>query len=109
MNTKNTSTGFSNFQLQLGRQPRMMPPLVNTDTPSATGTDEERARSLLSQLECDVMDAQDHLFAAKAAQATQVNKTRAPTHVFQAGDRVLLATKHCRREYIQKGDKRVAK
>jgi hypothetical protein len=116
MNTVNASTGFSPFQLHLGRSPRMLPPLVTTETATTLGaeeerlgTEEERATSLLSQLKYDVMEAQDNLLAAKATQATQVNKNRAPALTFQTGDKVLLAMKHRRREYMQKGDKRVAK
>jgi hypothetical protein len=47
------------------------------------------------------MEAQDNLLAAKAAQATSVNKhcsTFPPLHI---GNRVMLATKHRRGEYIQ--------
>jgi hypothetical protein len=109
MNTVNTSTGYSPFQLHLGRQPRMLPPLMEDTTPSVVGSEEERASRLLSQLKHDLLEAQDNLIAAKAAQATQTNKHRAKTIVFKIGDRVLLATKHRRREYMQKGDNRVAK
>lgn len=108
MNTINGSTGFSPFQLHLGRSPRMLPSLLPT-TPVLQEPEHQRAHALLSQLTHDVMEAQDNLLLAKAAQATSVNKTRAPTIALQTGDRVMLATKHRRREYIQKGDKRVAK
>ncbi|KAG2737969.1 hypothetical protein P692DRAFT_201670893, partial [Suillus brevipes Sb2] len=108
MNTVNASTGFSPFQLHIGRSPRMLPPLVpSTGLPEET--EDVRARALLSQLSNDVLEAQDNLLAAKAAQATNVNKHRAPSLTLQVGDRVMLATKHRRREYMQKGDKRVAK
>ncbi|KAG1804743.1 uncharacterized protein HD556DRAFT_1215035, partial [Suillus plorans] len=107
MNTISASTGFSPFQLHLGRSPRMLPLLLPALTTS--DTEEGRARLLLSQLRHDVMEAQDNLLAAKAAQAANVNKGRAPALVLQTGDRVMLATKHRRREYMQKGDKRVAK
>ncbi|KAG2346922.1 hypothetical protein BDR05DRAFT_851875, partial [Suillus weaverae] len=74
MSTVNASTGFSSFQLHLGRQPRMLPPLVDNAVPCANESEEERATKLLSQLEHDLLEAQDNLLAAKAAQATQVNK-----------------------------------
>lgn len=72
-------------------------------------TEDIRARGLISRLEDDVMEAQDNLLAAKASQAAQVNKHRAPELVLKAGDKVLLSTKHRRRDYMMKGDKRVAK
>jgi hypothetical protein len=109
MNTVNASTGVSPFQLHIGRQPRMIPPLVDVPAPHVVKSEEEHARTLLSQLKHDVFEAQDNLLAAKASQATQTNKNRARTITFKAGDRVLLATKHRRREYMQKGDNRVAK
>jgi hypothetical protein len=108
MNTVNASTGMSPFQLHIGRSPRTLPPLV-----PRTGVVEEheatRARALISQLEHDVMEAQDNLLAAKTAQASSTNAHRAAPIVFKAGDRVMLATKNRRRDYMQKGDKRVAK
>lgn len=110
MNSVNSSTGFSPFQLHLGRSPRVLPPITEEkESQVTTVPEEQRAVTLLSQLKHDLMEAQDNLLAAKASQATHVNKSRAPTITFKIGDRVLLATKHRRREYIQKGDKRVAK
>lgn len=109
MNTRNDSTGFLPFQLHLGHSPKILPSLVEDNVPRTTESEEARARSLISKLEGDVMEVQDNLLAAKAAQATQVNKGWVPHLEFQTGDRVLLATKHRRREYMQKGDKRVAK
>ncbi|KAG2741810.1 hypothetical protein P692DRAFT_201657763, partial [Suillus brevipes Sb2] len=107
MNTLNASTGTSPFQLHIGRSPRIIPPLergiVDDDSES------QRARVLLTQLQYDVMEAQDSLLAAKAAQATQVNKHRTPELTLNVGDKVMLSTKHRRRDYMQKGDKRVAK
>ncbi|KAG2341964.1 hypothetical protein BDR05DRAFT_887105 [Suillus weaverae] len=96
MSTVNASTGFSPFQLHLGHQPRMLPPLVDNAAPCAYESEEESTTKLLSQLEHDLLEVQDNLLAAKAAQATQVNKCRAPTIIFNTGDRVLLATKHRR-------------
>ncbi|KAG2076371.1 hypothetical protein BDR04DRAFT_1003978 [Suillus decipiens] len=94
MNRVNVSTGFSPFQLHLGRSPHMLPPLTTIETPTTLGAEEECATSLLSQLKYDIMEAQDNLLAAKAAQATQVNKNCTPAITFQTGDRVLLTTKH---------------
>ena len=99
---------MSPFQLHTGRSPRILPPLVPR-TGAAEEHEASRARTLLSQLEHDVMEAQDNLLAAKAAQASSTNAHRANPIVFKAGDRVMLATKNRRRDYMQKGDNRVAK
>ena len=56
-----------------------------------------------------VDEAQDNLLLAKTAQVTASDRTRAPEHQYAAGDLVMLSTFHRRREFMQKGDKRVAK
>lgn len=109
MSSVNASTGFAPFQLHLGRMPRTIPPMSTTSEGEDDVTEDIRARGLISRLEDDVMEAQDNLLAAKASQAAQVNKHRAPELVLKAGDKVLLSTKHRRRDYMMKGDKRVAK
>jgi hypothetical protein len=57
----------------------------------------------------DLLEARDSLTAAKISQAHHANKERAPDREFEVGDRVLLATAHRRRDYMQKKDGRVAK
>jgi hypothetical protein len=107
MNTCNASTGFSPFQLHLGRSPRLIPPL-SPDTNTLIDTDPD-AHALIDRLEADVLEARDALLAAKVTQATAANQHRADEPKFSVGDRVLLATKNRRREYLQKGKRRVAK
>ncbi|KAG2737910.1 hypothetical protein P692DRAFT_201667950, partial [Suillus brevipes Sb2] len=107
MNSINASTNTSPFQLHLGRTPRTIPPLERA--PSNDAPEDERARALITQLAHDVMEAQDNLLAAKASQATQVNKHRTPEMSLNVGDKVMLSTKNRRRDYMQKGSKRVAK
>ncbi|KAG1785105.1 uncharacterized protein HD556DRAFT_1215873, partial [Suillus plorans] len=108
MNTVNASSGYSPFQLHLGRVPRMLPPLIDC-SPTKEEPEDVHALSLLKRLEMDVMNAQDNLLAAKAAQATSVNKSHSPELSLKISDKVLLATKHRRREYIQKNDKHITK
>jgi hypothetical protein len=108
MNALNTSTGYTPFQLRTGWSPHTLPPLVTTEGPPV-GTDEERAHAVISRLENDVWEAQDNLLAAKASQASSANKHRSHEKTFQVDDLVLLATKNCRRDYMQKGDGHVAK
>ena len=62
MNTVNSSTGFSPFQLKTGRFPRLIPPLIPTTIPSTTAAEVD-ARLIISQLELNVKEAQDNLLA----------------------------------------------
>ncbi|KAH7918563.1 hypothetical protein BV22DRAFT_981799, partial [Leucogyrophana mollusca] len=109
MNTVNASTGFSPFQLHLGRSPRLIPPLLPSVPSSPPCVESDAARALISRLQIDVMDAHDSLLAAKTSQAFQANKKRCEDPPILVGDMVMLATKHRRRAYMQNGDGRVAK
>jgi hypothetical protein len=106
MNSVNASTGFSNFQLHLGRAPRLIPPLVPTALP-----DELRsaAESVITQIQIDVMEAQDNLLQAKVFQQHYANANRGVEFVYQVDDLVMLSTFNRRREYRKKGEKRAAK
>ena len=111
MNTVNKSTGFSPFQLRLGRSPRIIPPLVNP--PSKNPVDNIApalaARTVIERLQHDVWEAQDNMFKAKISQAEQANKHRLLTFPFHVGQRVRLSTLHRRRDYKSKDEKRVVK
>jgi hypothetical protein len=108
MNTVNASTGFSGFQLRMGRSPRVIPPLIVA--PPRDAPDEEKlAAEIIQRLQDDVIEAQENLLTAKICQAEQANKTRRPEHDIKVGDRVKLSTAHRRAEYLKKGEKRVAK
>jgi len=111
MNTVNVSTGFSPFQLRMGRSPRIIPPLA-TSTPLSDIPDDihsSNAVDLINALTLDTMQAQDNLLAAKVAQAEFANRRRTNEVVFTEGERVLLSTKHRRREYMQSHSDRVTK
>ena len=69
MNSVNLSTGFSPFQLHIGRAPRMIPMLSEL----CEGTDNTNAHSFLSRLELDILEAQDNLATAKILQAVTAN------------------------------------
>ena len=109
MNSMNTSTGFSPFQLHMGRSPRLIPPLTNPTTDSEIPAPEQRARNLIHQLQSDVATAQDNLTAAKINQTIATNARRGAEIIYKPGDQVLLSTMHRRRDYMRKGEKRVAK
>ncbi|EDR02067.1 reverse transcriptase-RNase H-integrase [Laccaria bicolor S238N-H82] len=107
MNTVNKSTGFSPFQLRMGRSPRIIPPLVPAKS-NATVTDIDTWH-VIRKLETDVLEAQDNLLKAKISQSTQSNKHRTLKFPFEIGSRVRLSTLHRRNNYKAKGEKRVAK
>ena len=112
MNTVNASTGFSPFQLRYGRSPRIIPPVFKSmvdDVAADLGTGSIDATALLSRIDTDVMEAQDNLLLAKTTQAHHANTHRGDELPYHVGDKVLLSTFHWRRDYMQRGDNRVAK
>lgn len=106
MNTVNASTGFSPFQLRHGRSPLLVPPVIARNL---TAPEDVDAAALIQRIEADVMEAQDNLLLAKSSQVTAADRDRSPEKEYAVGDKVMLSTFHRRREYMQKGDKRVAK
>ncbi len=106
MNTVNRSTGFTPFQLHLGRSPRLLPPLITTSTALA---EEFSTESFIQCLQDDVAEARDNLLVAKVSQAFQANKHRGEEPSFKIGDFMMLNTANRRREYREKADGRTAK
>ena len=113
MNTVNTSTGFSGFQLMTGQSPRVIPPLLTIPSPpdrdSEVNNSVTNAHVVLQRLEDDIQAAKDNLLLAKVSQAAQKNKGHSAEKPYAIGDRVMLSTFHRRRDYVQKGQNRVAK
>ncbi|KAI0317039.1 hypothetical protein OF83DRAFT_1040018, partial [Amylostereum chailletii] len=95
MSTVNASTGFSLFQIHLGRSPRLIPPFT-ADVHAAAHTDYAadavRTDALLRRIETDFLEASDSLLAAKANQAAFSNRHRSPEVKYKAGEHVLLST-----------------
>ena len=107
MNTINTSTGFTPFQLRMGQSLQLIPPLV---TPLPTSLEEEiSAYDVIKKLQNDVLEAQDNLLRTKISQSVEANKHCSLTFPFVIGSRVRLMTLHRHNEYKAKGEKRVAK
>lgn len=112
MNSVNASTGLSPFQLLCGHSPRIIPPLLDGAIDSEVqtgGTPAALAADVLRTVETNTMEAQDNLLLAKTQQALQADRRRGPEIVYRVGDKVMLSTFHRRREYMQRGDHRVAK
>ena len=105
LNTINTSTGYSGFQLKTGHSPRIIPPLIPLDEVD----DVARALDVLQRLHDDIQEAKDNLLKAKVSQAEFVNRHWRDEVVFATVDRVMLSTFHQRRDYLQKDDKHIAK
>jgi hypothetical protein len=111
MNSVNASTGFSNFQIRLGRSPRLIPPIVPASliSPVLNDSDAMRAKGVIEKLQTDVAEAKDNLFQAKVSQTFYANQNRSPKIPFKIGDKVMLSTLHRRQEFKKKGEKRAAK
>ena len=94
MNTVNTSTGYSGFQLCLGQSPRIIPPIVPTSLPDNLRSAASTAVSVINRLTNDVSKAKDNVLLAKTVQAAYANKSCGHEIVYQPGDKVMLSTFH---------------
>jgi len=109
MNTVNLSTGFSCFQLHLGRSPRVLPPIVPDTLPADLQDAAQMATVLIQRLKDDVAEARDNLLLAKITQAHHSSTTRSPDLQYQEGDLMMLSTTTQQHKYKKKGEKRLAK
>jgi hypothetical protein len=107
MNTVNSSTGLTPFQLRFGKSPRILPPLPKPST--TQDTVDTTAREIVSRMSLLEMEAKDTLLEAKVSQASQVNTHRTVTFPFKVGDRVMQSTLHRQREYKSNETHRAAK
>ena len=108
MNSVNGSTGYSGFQLLMGRSPRLIPPFLTLSN-TEHGPDLDCATELIKRIKWDVEDAKDHLLEAKCIQAFYANRDHGKEDVFEVGDKVMLSTLHRRREFTANDPSRVAK
>jgi hypothetical protein len=109
MNMVNASTGFSGFQLHLGRSPHVIPPLVLTKLPTELQDAATTATMIINCLKDDVAQVRDNLMLAKITQARHASASCGPEPHFNVDDLVMLSTANRRHEYKKKGEKRTAK
>jgi hypothetical protein len=108
MNTINKSTGFSPFQLRMGRSVCIIPPLVSKEEP-VDDKDKINAWKIIKDLKLLTMEAQDNLLHTKISQSSQANKNRTLIFSFSIGSRVRLSTLNRHKEFKTSGEKTVAK
>ena len=94
MNTVNTSTGFSNFQLHLGRSPRVIPPIIPESLSPNLRSAAAQVEDVIACVTLDITEAQDNLTQAKVFQAHYANSSRGMETTYQISDRVMLSTFH---------------
>lgn len=109
MNSVNASTGFSGFQLRIGRSPRVMPPLMPRGEALPLDIDTRRAEQLIGQIHDDEREALDNLTESKILQAFYSNAYRGPEVMYNVGDKVMLSTMNRRTLFKKKNEKRAAK
>jgi hypothetical protein len=111
MNLINALTGFSNFQLRLGRLPPIIPPIIpdSLTHPISVPSESIRAQIVIDRLQTDVAEAKDNLLQAKVFQTHYANLNRSPKIPFAIGDKVMLSTLHRRQEFKKKREKQAAK
>ena len=94
MNSVNASTGFSHFQLHIGRSPWVIPPIIPLDLPPTLRSASSHVEEVISCINLDVNEAQDNLIAIKAFQAHYANKSHGLEVIYAVGDHVMLSTFH---------------
>lgn len=111
MNMVNSSTGYSGFQLWMGRLPHLMPPVVSEALPEdlVATSEADSAKAVIETIHLNEIEAQDNLLMAKVHQVHFANEKCGPDDVFVVGELVMLSTLHHRNQYKKKNEKWVAK
>ncbi|KAJ3991476.1 hypothetical protein F5050DRAFT_1581338 [Lentinula boryana] len=101
MNSINSSTGLSMFQLCYGCSPRVIPPLLpSVNEQKGPDSDSKEAAAFLDRLALVEKEARDNLYCAKVLQCYHADKSCGPCEIFEVGDLVLLSTLHRRQAYV---------
>ena len=103
MNTMNSFTRFTPFQLRFRKSPHILPPIIPPppdDNPQLTSA--HKQIQLMLPLE---LKAKDNLLTAKVRQASAHNHHRCLIFLFRSGDHVVLSTTHRRHEYKSDNNK----
>ncbi|GAA5879222.1 hypothetical protein JCM16303_003124 [Sporobolomyces ruberrimus] len=100
----NVSTGRTPFELVLGFNPRVSPPL-DSSLSNVPATEQ-----LIAERESMLAEAQDRLRMAKVAQSIQIDAKRRKDEIYEVGDKVLLTSRDRRARYKSNvADPRAAK
>ncbi len=104
MNTINASTGFSGFQLKMGRSLRIILPLVLQALAPSCPQEDINAAHVIEKLLDDTEIAKDTLLQSKVAQASYTNKKHKSDFEIAVGDCIMLSMFH-RHHDFKNGDK----
>jgi hypothetical protein len=105
MNTVNASTGYTGFQLHLGRSPQIILPIIPSTLPADLADAGQTPTSVINTLANDVANAHDNLLLSKISQTHYASTARNPDPLFNIGEMVMLSTTNRRHEYKKKGEK----
>ena len=100
MNTVNTSTGYSLFQLQHGCLLQTVLLLTQQSELLQADSLETQAIEFLSQIHQDIVEVQNTLLAAKTQQVHYANQNQAVEDCFTVGDQVILSTYNYCQDYL---------
>ncbi|KXN90038.1 hypothetical protein AN958_05043 [Leucoagaricus sp. SymC.cos] len=106
MNTVNSSTGYSGFELKSSFSPHVLPltKSISKDTPT-----ESQVKEAINAILDDVEETKDNLLCTKTYQAHYANEVRGEELKLEEGDCVMFDMSNRQREYLGSGKGRVAK
>ena len=91
MNTVNSSTKFTGFQLHLGRSPHIIPPLVPNCLPMDLLDAAQTVMVTINRITNDVAEVQDNLLLTKITQTFHADTSCVPEPNYKMGDLVMLS------------------
>ena len=100
MNSVNTSTGYSLFQLQYRCLLCTVLPLTQVAEPLQADSLEAHTVDFLAYIHQDIVEAQDSLLVAKTCQAHYANQDQTVEDCFAVGDQVILSTHNYCQDYL---------